>query len=62
MDWLFAALLPDVSVALGGVIDGDMIIRVRIIGVDGEVTYYDAHVPLEDVKAMLKEVLHATTK
>jgi len=62
MDWLLASLLPVVSVALVGVIEGNLLISVRVIQVDGLVQHFDCLIPLEDVKFKLQEGLDATRK
>jgi len=60
MEWLLAGLMPDVAVALGGVVDGQLVVEVRIIDVEGDAQYFACYIPLEDVKAKLQESLNAT--
>lgn len=59
MDWLLAGLMPDVAVAIAGVLDGQMVLEVRIVQPGGEVLYFVCYIPLEDVKVKLQEVLNA---
>jgi len=62
MDWLLAGLLPDVSVALVGVLDGNLVLAVRVLQIDGELLFFNCSIPLEDVRAKLQEGLDATRK
>lgn len=62
MDWLLGSLLPTVSLAIVGVLDGNLMFVARVIQADGEVLHFDCPIPLEDIKFKLQEGLNAKTK